>query len=116
MDRRVFITTFMAAIAYSHVASSGVISGSSLLLQPKTLPLKPGDIILAKSHMHLSLPENPKHGDYVQIIVDNTSLKQPCIIDFHSVAIAGDKEPLILNSMANFKLVFNARSNNWTLA
>lgn len=112
MDRRVFLATILVgapALAYSFDLSK--IGNTS-----NTVRLKAGDVILAESNACLQLPKDPKDGDTVQIVVENTTLDQPCQIVYETTAIAGDREPLILDSTANFKLVFRNSSQNWELA
>lgn len=113
MQRRTFLSSLIATAGFTGVPGFKQLSN---FLRPKTIQLKPGDIVIAESGTYLSLPKTPKNDDFVQIIVENTTLHKPCTINNDSAIIAGDREPLILDSIANFKLVYKSKQNEWVLA
>ncbi len=113
MNRRLFLATFIVG-APASMATSLNLKGL-LNTSKQQIELKAGDVVIAKSDTNLMLPRNPKNGDSVQIVVENSTLHRPCTIQYETHAIVGDNEALVLDSIANFRLVFNARSDNWEL-
>lgn len=65
----------------------------------------------------INLPSNPKNGDCVWIIVDNSSLANPAIVQqVGCEKILGNQEPLILDTLSNFKLTYSSCDNDWKLS
>ena len=114
MKRRIFLTSLMA--------SAGTMLGPPELIKLdlsggiETVKVKAGDIVLAKSGTCLRLPSQPKNGDSVHIIIDSTALEHPCSVVSLKEKVAGDREPLILDSLANIKLIYRKETKNWVLA
>ncbi|MFP5387159.1 MAG: hypothetical protein ACLGHN_13855 [Bacteriovoracia bacterium] len=77
--------------------------------------MKSNQAYQVKSGQELVLPEQPKHGDSLSIIVDRNSLVSPSKIISQDSKILGSKEPLELDQMAIFKLVYNKNTNNWLI-
>ena len=114
MNRRSFLATFIVGVPVSMASS---LNFKDLLNNPKqAIHLKSGDIVVAKSGQNLCLPKNAVDGDSVHIVVENSTLHEPCTIQYETQSILGDNEPLVLDSIANFKLVYNSKSSNWELA
>lgn len=112
MNRRVFLATIIVGVPVL-VSSFDL---SNIVFATNAKLLKAGDVVIAESDTYLRLPKNPKDGDSVQIVVENSTLESPCIVQYESTSIAGDREPLILDSTANFKLIFRQLTQNWELA
>lgn len=113
MQRRTFLTSFLATAGIVKLFGFGQLTETFAC---SAIRLNHGDVVIAESGTNLSLPLKPKEGDWVQIIVENSTLHRPCIIQNELASIAGDHEPLVLDSIANFKLVYKANLNEWVLA
>jgi hypothetical protein len=110
-NRRHFIISSLAMMAT-------VVSGLKTLAPKgnKLHNLVPGEVVLVKAGMNFNLPAQPQDGDSVILVVRGESLSQPGIVTYKSSKIAGDREALELDSMANVRLVYHAPTDNWNLA
>ena len=122
MDRRKIILAFIALAAVSVMpniqavrSTKDVVTSISRNRRKKSHDLKPGDIYTAEPDTAVNLPFNPTNGDQVHITIGTESLKKPCLVEFYDTKIAGNKEPLILDTLAIIKLTYNSASNNWRL-
>lgn len=120
MKRREFISkTFAGMILSSGALSftglfSSVIAGTPGNL---SLPsLKAGELFIAQAGKMFQMPVNPSNGDEVYIIVDTTSVLEPCEIKANGATVMGDDGPLILDTLANIKLRYDAQSKDWSLS
>lgn len=75
-----------------------------------------GESYIAEAGSVLKLPALPQHKDSIHIVVDKNSLKSPATVYGLAASVAGDWEPLTLDSLAIFRLVYDKPSNNWILA
>lgn len=114
MKRRHFLTSL--------VATAGTILGPSDLMKldlskgVKSIDVKAGDVVIAEQATCLNLPLKPKNGDMVQIIIENSTLERPCYIQSKKASVAGDREPLVLDSIANIKLIYQSNTKDWVLS
>jgi len=76
--------------------------------------LRSGDSHIVLPGEILKLPKHPGDQDFVHIVVEGKSLKNPASICSNH-KIIGESDPLILDSMAIIKLVFHKTSGNWIL-
>ena len=113
MQRRTFLSSLFATAGIAGISDYNQLSN---LVIPESKQLKSGDVVIAESGTRLSLPKTPKDGDFVQIIVENSTLHKPCQINNDSIAIAGDQAPLVLDTIANFRLVYQSKKNEWVIA
>lgn len=75
-----------------------------------------GEAILVKPGMSYFLPATAKDGDYLQFIVDRESLKEPAIINNLAGTIAGEPDPLIMDSLAIFRLTYCEKTKDWKIS
>lgn len=108
-------TAFLGILALEE-ASSGInfiFKACAINLGHKKVQLQPNTSYLAESNALFLLPKNPRDGDFVQIIVDQTSLPKPCVLKDMNAKIINDDEPLILDTMAIVKLTYESKTKNW---
>lgn len=86
------------------ILSFGQLRRSEELANNQASIIKPGTIY--------RMPTNPKHGDHVHIVVDQSSLLRPSVLQDSKNKIIDDKE-LILDCMAIFKLTYNSNEKTW---
>jgi hypothetical protein len=120
MKRRDFVVG--AITAFTFIMNSGTeareIALGSILkmkLPKKKIHLESNQFYLAKESTLFHLPKEPKHGDFLQIAVDQKSLERPCVLVSDMARIVGEKEPLVLDSLAIFKLRYDSLTNNWKI-
>lgn len=119
MKRRSFIFSAVAAGGYFLIKEAS----AGLYLTQKIFPsenlktakeLAKNNAIIVEPNTIYQMPKNPKHGDYVQLVVDQTSLHKPSsLTDAADARIINDREPLVLDSLAILKLTYDAKENNW---
>lgn len=115
MNRRKFLLSVMpvvATVVESNTAVAAVLGAHDLGGLEK-VSLKPGDSLLVSESCTLELPENPSHGDSVYLVVPSKSLRKPSQVISPSATILGHSDPLILDSLANFNLKYDAVRNDW---
>lgn len=61
------------------------------------------------------LPQNPKKGETVYFHIPQKSLRFPSRIKYTNHTIAGEKDDLILDSLANISLCFKSEKLGWVL-
>tara|TARA_R110002072_G_scaffold64203_5_gene159731 strand:- start:70168 stop:70527 length:360 start_codon:yes stop_codon:yes gene_type:complete len=117
IKRRVFVENFIKLSASSIILSSTFASSSLFNLRKtnKSCHLKRNDCLEVKPNQKISLPVNPVHGDSVFIAINGDSLDQPASIKYDGHPILGDKEDLILDSLANLKLTYKSNAG-WLLS
>lgn len=122
MDRRKLIVAFIAVASVSFVPNIQPFQSSNstrVVLarnkRKKSHNLNAGDIYDAEAETAINLPFNPQNGDFVYITIRSDSLEYPALIDFFDAKIAGQREPLILDTLANIKLTYHSATNNWRL-
>jgi hypothetical protein len=59
------------------------------------------------------LPEQPRPGDSVTIVVEQESLSSPAIISFTGERLLGTEEDLVLDSLAIFRLTYAGAEAGW---
>lgn len=118
MNRRKFLLSVMPAVATVVESNSAVaaVLGARDLGGLEKVSLKPGDTLLVKEASLLELPANPSHGDSVYLVVPSKSLRNPAQVVSQSAKIFGHSDPLVLDSLANFSLKYDALSNDWIQA
>lgn len=115
MKRRDFICKGLAGM----ILSSGVLSFTGVLssaIAGTHASLKSGELFIAQAGKTFQMPLNPSNGDEIFIIVDTTSVLDPCLIKANGATLMGDHEPLVLDTLANIKLKYNAESKDWLLS
>ncbi len=61
------------------------------------------------------LPVNARHGRKFRFVVDRNSLMNPARITHPTYTIAGDKDSLVLDTLAIFSIQYNNITNNLEL-
>ena len=79
----------------------------------KCIHMKSNHVYHAHDGKDLRLPENPNHGDILTIGVDRSSLIYRSKIVSQNSKLLGIDEPLELDQMAIFRLVYHKSANNW---
>lgn len=120
MKRRTFLTALasLGFLASRSLLSPLKMDASQQLSTSSYSPayyLSSGEVFIAKEGLTIKLPSHPKDEDFVCIAIDGTSLKNPSVLSTENALIAGDREPLELDSLGNIKLVYKTSTNNWTL-
>lgn len=118
MNRRKFLLSVMpvmATVVESNTAVAAVL-GAHDLGGLERVSLKPGDSLLVSEACTLELPENPSHGDSVYLVVTSKSLRKPAQVVSQTAKILGHADPLVLDSLANFNLKYDALRNDWVQA
>ena len=115
MKRRAFVTILFSKFALSSVVYPEALR--SVIKFPQisaNIKLNAGEAFLAKAGGLGLLPNRPSNGDKIYVIVDSSSVMNPCKLHAPGASICGDKD-LILNSLGNFNLVYHQDSKNWQL-
>lgn len=110
MNRRSFLYFGLGLVAIEFA------SGPILAIESEKLhevQLLSNRVYLVQNKQTLKLPKNPIDGECVQIVVTTESLKHPAVLKSNKSRIINDNEPLILDSIANFKLTYHKQTNNW---
>lgn len=81
----------------------------------KCIHMKSNEAYHALEGKDLVLPDNPRHGDILTIVVDRNSLVKHSKIVSPNSKLLGMDEPLELDQMAIFKLIYNQPTNNWVM-
>lgn len=121
MNRRKIVIAFIAVTAVSFLPNIQVFRSTNSQvviarnMRKRSHDLKVGDIYAAEEDTAINLPFNPQDGDFVYITIRSDSVENPALIEFYDTKIAGQREPLILDSLANIKLTYNSATNNWRL-
>jgi len=74
------------------------------------------DINEAASFRSYLLPDRPQIGETIYFHVPQKSLRFPSKIKYTNYKIAGDKDDLILDSLANISLCFRGENEGWVLS
>ena len=77
--------------------------------------MEAGEVYHVEEDTSINLPFEPKDGDFVYLTIRADSLEIPALIDYYETKIMGQREPLILDTLANIKLTYHAATNNWRL-
>ena len=122
MDRRKLVIAFLAVAAVSFMPNIQVFRSANpprVTLarnkRKKSHNMESGEIYDVEEDTAINLPFTPKDGDFVYLTIRSDSLEKPALIDFYESKIAGQREPLILDTLANIKLTFHSATNNWRL-
>ena len=107
MERRNFLI--------SALASLGVFLMGKVQAKSKCVYLDPNKVYIAKPSTFFILPAAPADGDTIQLVVDKESLTSPCELQGQMAKIVGEFQPLTLDSLAVFKLRYNALQNDWQI-
>lgn len=102
----------IATVVESNAAVAAAMGVSDLgRLSP--MPLKVGDSVLVEEASLLELPANPAHGDSVYLVVPAKALQKPAQVVCQGATIFGHTDPLVLDSLANFRLQYDGLRNDW---
>jgi hypothetical protein len=71
--------------------------------------------IIAKNGESIELPLNPRLGQTLLISVPGESLSNPARLKFEKDYILGEREDLILDSLAIVKIQYNGPRSGWLL-
>lgn len=102
----------VATVVESNTAVAAVL-GARDLGGLERVSLKPGDSLLVPEASQLELPGNPTHGDSVYLVVSSGALRRPAQVVSPGATIFGQSDPLVLDSLANFSLKYDALRNDW---
>ena len=122
MDRRKIVIAFIAVAAVSFMPNIQAFrSANSTRItlarnkRKKTHTMETGEVYDVEEDTAINLPFTPKDGDFVYLTIRSDSLEIPALIEYFETKIAGQREPLILDTLANIKLTYHSATNNWRL-
>lgn len=111
-------------LKYSLATGSFLLSSSSLFaniifskskLTDKICSLSKNSCHQVQQGQQILLPSKPKDGDTIFLAIESSEIKKPAVIKYQGLPILGDREDLILDSIANIKLTFRTNSG-WQLS
>lgn len=111
MERRTFFTKLIVAVAAGTVASAAKAIPNMENIKELRYNV-PNRIV---SDTVVKMPSNPSHGDMVHVIVDSSSLSNPCLLICNHSSITGDREPLVLDQLATIVFKYDAFKKDWVL-
>lgn len=111
MKRRTFFIKLFVASALG--AFTQTAKAMTSMNEPKELLLDVPNFIVSESVV--KMPANPKNGALVHVIVEGSSLKNPCKIVCNHSAITGEREPLVLDQLATIVFKYDAFKKDWIL-
>lgn len=111
MKRRTFFSKLFMVSAIG--AFTKTAKGMTNMTEPKELLLDVPNFIVSESVV--KMPVNAKHGDLVHLIVEGSSLKNPCQLICNHSSITGDREPLVLDQIATIVFKYDAFKKDWVL-
>jgi len=118
--RRAFIKV-LSGVALALLAAglpfrrSGSASGLKLLGlgRRREFQIDSGGTYVARPGGVARLPEQPRPGDSVMIVVEQESLSSPAIISFTGERLVGTEEDLVLDCLAIFRLTYAGAETGW---
>lgn len=102
----------IATVVESNTAVAAVL-GARDLGGLARVSLKSGDSLLVPEATLLELPTKPSHGDSIYLVVTSKALRSPAQVVSQGATIFGHSDPLVLDSLANFCLRYDAFRNDW---
>ena len=107
-------------LSLAFISSPKVLSSVVTNLKQSTLKnglqLKAGDIYIAQAGKVVALPTNPVNGDQLHVVVDTSSVLKPCRLEAMGAKVAGDRNGLVLDTLANIRLTYDANTRDWRLS
>ena len=118
--RRAFIKV-LSGVALALLAAglpfrrSGSASGLKLLElgRRREFRIDSGGTYVARPGGVARLPEQPRPGDSVMIVVEQESLSSPAVISFTGEKLFGLEEDLVLDCLAVFRLTYAGARTGW---
>jgi hypothetical protein len=98
------------------IVSAGLMALASLmpsLSKGKVVALGNRSYYIVAPDTYIKLPENPKSGYAVNLVIPRNSVANPSKIQFSSAPLLGDKEDLVLDSFGHIRLTYLGINKGW---
>jgi hypothetical protein len=114
MNRRLFLFALTLGFSKFSIGMTPEVKANEKL--GRYHKAKPFETIVVSPGENFILPTKPSHDCWVRFIVDSRALKSESLILSHDRLVDGKHEPILLDTLSNFFVKYDAANKNWQLA